>query len=205
MSSDPPTSIKWTSQFSLLPVHQTRPLKGDKIILPPSTLEQLLSASTVTVPLANRQQFSTFDSYNPDSYEAEYQARSQLWVKQQDLPHPLTFRLVNPLNGRICYAGIREFSADEGFVGLSPFLKHSLGYDESHATEKPQWLPNGNDTHQPSDQSNLKLTVHFEMLPKGTYVRLRPLEAGYDPEDWKALLEKHLRDNFTTLTNWEIL
>ncbi|KAL8799807.1 MAG: hypothetical protein Q9200_007437, partial [Gallowayella weberi] len=203
MSSNPTTSIKWTSQFSLLPVHQTLPLKGDKIILPPSTLEQLLSASTVTVPLATQQQSSAFDSYN--SFAAEYQARPQLWGKQQELPHPLTFRLVNPLNGRVCYAGIREFSAHEGFVGLSHFLRHSLGYDEPHAAEKPQRLPNGNDTHQPSDQSNPKLTVHFEMLPKGTYVKLRPLEAGYDPEDWKALLEKHLRDNFTTLTNGEIL
>ncbi|KAL8693856.1 MAG: hypothetical protein Q9224_003676, partial [Gallowayella concinna] len=207
MSLDSTTPIKWTSQFSVLPIHQTLPLKGDKIILPPSTLEQLLSASTVTVSLANQKQpqSSTFDSYNPYTYPAEHQARSQLWEKQQELPHPLTFRLVNPLNGRVCYAGIREFSADEGFVGLSHFLKHSLGYDESSVIEIPTPLPNGNDTHQPSDQHKSKLTVHFEILPRGTYVKLRPLEAGYDPEDWKALLEKHLRDNFTTLTNGEIL
>ncbi len=49
------------------------------------------------------------------------------------------------------------------------------------------------------------ITVHAKQLPKGTYVRLRPLEAGYDPEDWKSLLERYLRDNFTTLTNGEIL
>jgi hypothetical protein len=36
-------------------------------------------------------------------------------------------------------------------------------------------------------------------------VKLRPLEAGYDVDDWKALLEQHLRKNFTTLTNGEIL
>ena len=50
-----------------------------------------------------------------------------------------------------------------------------------------------------------RLTVHIQELKKGTYVKLRPLEAGYDPEDWKALLERYLRDNFTTLTHGEIL
>jgi hypothetical protein len=47
--------------------------------------------------------------------------------------------------------------------------------------------------------------VHAKQLPKGTFVKLRPLEAGYDPEDWKSLLEEHLRSNFTTLTNGEVL
>jgi hypothetical protein len=59
---------------------------------------------------------------------------------------------------------------------------------------------------QDSSKENLtRITIHAKQLPKGTYVRLRPLEAGYDPEDWKALLEQHLRTNFTTLTNGEIL
>ncbi|KAI4249327.1 MAG: hypothetical protein L6R40_000785 [Gallowayella cf. fulva] len=205
MSSDTKIPVRWSSQLSVLPVTQPVPLRGDKIILPPSTLEQLLSASTVTLPSTNQPQTSTFDAYNPYSYAAEQQARAQLFERQQELPHPLTFRLVNPLNGRVCYAGVREFSADEGFVGLSPFLSHSLGFDESQDKEPPRALPNGNDTHRPPYPSESKLTVHFETLPKGTYVRLRPLEAGYDPEDWKALLEKHLRDNFTTLTNGEIM
>ena len=50
-----------------------------------------------------------------------------------------------------------------------------------------------------------RLTVHVQELPKGTYVRLRPLEAGYDPDDWKALLEQYLRDTFTTMTNQELI
>ncbi|KAL8725296.1 MAG: hypothetical protein Q9166_007445 [cf. Caloplaca sp. 2 TL-2023] len=206
MDSNAIQVLKWSSQLSLLPVSQTVPLRGDKIILPPSTLEQLLSAATVTVPSTHQPQTSSFDSYNPYSYAAEQQARAQLFERQQELPHPLTFRLVNPLNGRVCYAGIREFSAAEGSVGLSHFLRHSLGFDEPHATEIPKVLLNGNSSHEfASDGSESKLTVHFETLPKGTYVRLRPLVAGYDPEDWKALLEKHLRDNFTTLTNGEVL
>ncbi|KAL8765339.1 MAG: hypothetical protein Q9209_007566 [Squamulea sp. 1 TL-2023] len=204
MSTDTAKTIKWSSQLSVLPVGQTVPLRGDKIILPPSTLEQLLSAATVTVPLANQPQTSTFDSYNPYSYAAEQQARAQLLENRQELPYPLTFRLVNPLNGRVCYAGVREFSAEEGLVGLSPFLRVSLGLGEPSETEVSV-LSDGNGTHQPSTKPASKLTVHFEALPRGTYVRLRPLEAGYDPEDWKALLEKHLRENFTTLTNGEIL
>ncbi|KAL8861584.1 MAG: hypothetical protein Q9178_002108 [Gyalolechia marmorata] len=205
MSMDPTNLIKWSSQLSVLPTSQTVPLKGDKIILPPSTLEQLLSASTATVPSAYQSQSSTFDPYNPYAYAAEQQARAQLAETPQDLPHPLTFRLVNPLNGRVCYAGVREFSADEGLVGLSPFLRNSLGFNESNNVETTKALPNGNDAHQTSDEAKAKLTVHFETLPKGTYARLRPLEAGYDPDDWKALLEKHMRENFTTLTNGEIL
>jgi len=51
----------------------------------------------------------------------------------------------------------------------------------------------------------VRITIHAKQLPKGTYVRLRPLEAGYNPDDWKSLLERHLRENFTTLTNREIL
>ncbi|KAL8780656.1 MAG: hypothetical protein Q9213_006365 [Squamulea squamosa] len=197
-------AIKWSSQLSVLPAGQTVPLRGDKIILPPSTLERLLSAATVTLPPTNQPQTSTFDSYNPYSYAAEQQARAQLLETRQELPYPLTFRLVNPLNGRVCYAGVREFSAEEGLVGLSPFLRASLGFDEPSDTEASA-LSNGNGTHQSFTQPASQLTVHFEVLPRGTYVRLRPLEPGYDPEDWKALLEKYLRENFTTLTNGEIL
>src|SRR6202012_559271 len=49
------------------------------------------------------------------------------------------------------------------------------------------------------------ITIHVQQLEKGTYVKLRPLEAGYDPEDWKSLLERYLRDNYTTLTRGELL
>lgn len=113
---------------------------------------------------------------------------------------------MNPSNGRICYAGIREFSAEEGYVGLSHFLRRSLGFDEDNTLRDPKALSNGDSNHKNSSTTiEERLTIHVEILPKGTYVRLRPLEAGYDPEDWKSLLEKHLRENFTTLTNGELL
>ncbi|KAL8750192.1 MAG: hypothetical protein Q9184_006509, partial [Pyrenodesmia sp. 2 TL-2023] len=205
-SSPRQQSIKWSSQLSVLPATATPPLRGDKIILPPSALEQLLSAATVTVESVSQPQTASFDSFNPYSYQAEQRAREQLFESRQELPHPLTFRLVNPSNGRICYAGIREFSAVEGYIGLSDLLRHSLGFDSDDTRENPEhlsnWIVNGRASSGARDP---RLTVHVEILPKGTYVRLRPLEAGYDPEDWKSLLEKHLRDNFTTLTNGEIL
>ncbi|KAL6718446.1 hypothetical protein ACLMJK_004536 [Lecanora helva] len=201
--------LKWSSQLSILSSETTTHLRGDKIILPPSALEQLLSAATVTVSAAIQPQTSTFDPYNPYSFAAERQAREQLIERHQQLPHPLTFRLVNPKNSRMVFAGVREFSAEENGVGVSPFLREALGIsdgsdgDDAAKFEKrnvSNGAIKGNNEHETS-----KLTVHVQELPKGTFVKLRPLEAGYDPEDWKALLEQYLRDNYTTLTNGEVL
>lgn len=109
------------------------------------------------------------------------------------------------------HAGIREFSAEEGEVGLSPFLLEALG------VQSPQSKLRKDKDGSPSSPIDLttdgeeekeiipRITIHAKQLPKGTYVRLRPLEAGYNPEDWKALLERHLRESFTTLTHGEIL
>lgn len=110
--------------------------------------------------------------------------------------------MVNPHNGRIVFAGIREFSAEENEVGISPFLRESLGIDRK-SLDGATLADGASDTARNEDAE--RLTIHVQELPKGTYVRLRPLEAGYDPEDWKALLERYLRENFTTLTNGEIL
>ena len=197
--------LKWSAQLTVLPQIATPTLKGDKIILPPSALEELLSAATVTVTSDVHPLTSAFDPYNPYSFAAERHAREQLIERQQNLPHPLTFRLVNPVNGRIVYAGIREFSAETGAVGLSPFLREALGTDESidkgkDADSARHAISNGD---LQNSEALPRLTVHVEELPKGTFVKLRPLEAGYDAEDWKALLEQYLRDTFTTLTKGE--
>jgi len=197
-----PNPLKWSSQFSVLPAAETPVLKGDKIILPPSALEQLLTAATTIVTSKAGLAENDFDPYNPYSVAAERQARADIVERQQTLPHPLTFRLVNPENRRIVFAGIREFSSEAGLVGISPFLRDSLGF-----SDKSLEPANGSIGYGPESASNelSRLTVHVQELSKGTYVKLRPLEAGYDPEDWKALLERSLRDNFTTLTHGEIL
>lgn len=197
-----PNPLKWSSQFSVLPAAETPVLKGDKIILPPSALEQLLAAATTIITSNVVFPENDFDPYNPYSVAAERQARADIVERQQTLPHPLTFRLVNPQNGRIVFAGIREFSSDDGLVGISPFLRDSLGFGDKSLESAKGPIEEG---LEPKSTELSRLTVHVQELSKGTYVKLRPLEAGYDPEDWKALLERSLRDNFTTLTHGEIL
>ncbi|RDW67103.1 putative ubiquitin fusion degradation protein (Ufd1) [Aspergillus mulundensis] len=182
--------LRWSSQFTVTPSQDTPKLPGDKIILPQSALEQLLSAAPLQEVSSRqplRQHTNSFDPFNPHTFAAEAQAREHGIHRQQQLPHPLTFRLVNPQNERVMYAGIREFSARESEIALSTFLREAL------------------DINDLEKDFEATITVHAKQLPKGTYVRLRPLEAGYDTEDWKALLERHLRDNYTTLTTREVL
>lgn len=212
--------LQWSSQFFVAAPQRTPKLPGDKITLPQSALEQLLAAaplSDVSPQGSLRQYTSTFDPFNPHTFAAESRARAQQLDRQKQLPHPLTFRLVNPNNERAIYAGIREFSAAEGEVGLSGFLRQALDIEDEpfqlqtgeHGTETAHSpdLNNreGSGSVRSTRHSTPTITVHAKQLPKGTYVRLRPLEAGYDPEDWKALLERYLRDNFTTLTIGELL
>jgi Ubiquitin fusion degradation protein UFD1 len=205
-----PDTLKWSAHLHVAQTSRTPRLQGDKITLPQSALEALLAAAPIVDVQNgnNRTLTSTYDPFNPYTFAAERYAREQISDRQQQLPHPLTFRIVNSHNGRVVYAGIREFSAEEDEIGLSTFLQEALGLNEgsSPPSKSPSPTPNG-DVQMTNDNASkqLSVTVHAKQLPKGTYVRLRPLEAGYDPEDWKSLLERYLRDNFTTLTNGEIL
>ena len=194
--------LVWSAQLTVTPVRPSVKLQGDKILLPQSALEELLAAATTaeTVPAPTQSYTSTFDPFNPYSFAAEQRARSQFIQRNQHLPHPLTFRLVNPGNGNVVYAGVREFSAEVGQVGLSPFLIEALGI-----TGKGEASTVGVQGGTSESGKGSMITVHVENLPKGRYVRFRPLEAGYDPEDWKALLEHYMRDTFTTLTKGELL
>lgn len=163
-------ALKWHGSFAILPAEASsgNKLDGDKIILPQSALEQLLSASASQAIMQ--------DSYTTPSSQ---------------LPNPLTFRLVNPATNKAVYAGIREFSAPEGTVLLSPYLLSALELATNQdAAEKSS----------SASASPTQLEVHAASLPKGTYARLRPLEAGYNPDDWRPLLERQLRQNFTSLT-----
>ncbi|KAL3460561.1 ubiquitin fusion degradation protein UFD1-domain-containing protein [Aspergillus heterothallicus] len=196
--------LQWSSQFVVAPSQHTPKLPGDKIVLPQSALEQLLAAAPIQEISSRRPSqphSSTFDPFNPYTFAAESYARERTLNRQQQLPHPLTFRIVNPKNGRVIYAGIREFSARDNEIGLSGALREALDIRDA------QRLPEGDGGSGAENEGGTApiVTVHAKQLPKGTYVRLRPLEAGYDPEDWKALLERHLRDNYTTLTTGEVL
>ncbi|PSK55894.1 Ubiquitin fusion degradation protein 1 [Elsinoe australis] len=191
-------ALKWTAQLRSSPSPLTRTLHGDKIILPPSALEQLLAASA-SAAASSSGPAPAFDPWNARAYNSY---RQNVEEKQQQLPQPLTFRLINPDSGRVVYAGIREFSAEEGQIILSSFLARSLGIEESVNTH----VAKQDDTEEVDGTiEGPRVTAHFKQLSKGTYVKLRPLEAGYDVEDWKALLEQHMRANFTTLTKGEVL
>ncbi|KAI0836455.1 ubiquitin fusion degradation protein UFD1-domain-containing protein [Hypoxylon sp. FL0890] len=185
--------IKWSATLSVTSptTYSSKDLTGDKIILPQSALEQLLAASTSSAPSAS----VSNPLRNPyvSTTRAPYAFDGDPY---QQLPSPLMFRLVNPSNGNTVYAGIREFSAQEGEVLLSPYLIEALGIESNKGASEEA-------TGDEIDVS--RITVHAKHLPKGTYVRLRPLEAGYNPDDWKSLLERKLRESFTTLTNGAIL
>lgn len=201
--SPPPPPMQWTAQFTI--ASSRTKLSGDKILLPPSALEQLLSASSAHSAAQARRDLPAYDPYNSSTYSAYRQAESQYQDHRQQLPHPLTFRLVNPDSGRVVYAGIREFSADEGKIVLSSFLAEALGINPEDIKQDHD----GMDVDAEEGTTELaigpNITVHLKQLPKGEFVKLRPLEPGYDPDDWKALLEQHLRQNYTTMTNGEIL
>ncbi|KFH44077.1 Ubiquitin fusion degradation protein-like protein [Hapsidospora chrysogenum ATCC 11550] len=201
---DEPAPLRWSGSFAVLPPSATssKNLRGDKILLPQSALEQLLAASPTQPPSG-----ATFTSYDPFNPYAFANGRAT-YRDQAQLPNPLMFRLVNPTNDNAVYAGIREFSAPEGSIGLSSFLLEALGID-AHTLPAPNGVGEDNPVDLTSDgdvpAAALQLTVHARQLPKGTYVRLRPLEAGYNPDDWKSLLERQLRESFTTLTRDAVL
>lgn len=214
---DPDSSLKWSASFAVAPPSRTPRLPGDKILLPQSALEQLIAAAPVKVTEASRPLTNNFDPFNPYTYAAERAARQQYEERQPELPHPLTFRLVNADSGRVIYAGIREFSASDGEVALSPSLREALGVKAGpmrtvsrpkpkHVIEDEDVEMNGVEEEETFEEETWgNITVHAKQLPKGTFVKLRPLEAGYDPEDWKSLLEQHMRVNYTTLTKGEVL
>ena len=205
MTSD---SLTWSAQLHVAPQSRTKRLQGDKITLPQSALEGLLAAAPVVAVQngVSRHYTPNFDPFNQYSFAAERHARDVFAEQQHQLPHPLTFRLVNSNNRRVVYAGIREFSAEEGEIGLSELLQDALGLQPDSKQDTKEHTPEKDvRMGEAVDTKTATIIIQARTIPKGTYVKLRPLEAGYDPEDWKSLLERHLRENFTTLTSGEIL
>src|SRR6187402_1785321 len=158
----PDISLAWSAVFNVAP-RSNKTLPGDKILLPQSALEQLLAASTVTVTSSSRPTNATFDPFNPYSLAAARAEQSQWRDTQQQLPHPLTFRLVNTKNGNVVHAGIREFSAAEGEVVLSSFLLEALGISEPESREGSPSAPIDLTKDEPFDEP-ARITVHAKQL-----------------------------------------
>ena len=197
--ADQPIDLKWSAHFHVVSPSSkaAKGLDGDKIRLPQSALEQLLAESTRYTPSHG----TAYDPSNPYLFANRPNYSDSLAGFTAQLPNPLMFRLVNQTNGNVVFAGIREFSAEDGEVALSPYLMEALGVKEAD-------LKNGASENDAIDltsdgaptEAKNQIRIDAKNLPKGTYVRLRPLEAGYNPDDWKSLLERHLRGTFTTLT-----
>ena len=145
----PEISLSWTGVFKVAP--RTKTLPGDKILLPQSALEQLLAASTVTTTSNRPPNPLAFDPFNPYSLAAARAEQSEWRDTQQQLPHPLTFRLVNTKNGNVVHAGIREFSAAEGEVELSPFLLEALGVTAPASRSKASSIRSNGSLDAPID------------------------------------------------------
>ncbi|KAK6525596.1 hypothetical protein TWF281_010652 [Arthrobotrys megalospora] len=188
-----PPPLTWSSTFHLSPSPPPPSLTGDKLLLPQAALETLLEAASQSA--ANHLQSSSAN-HDPASWDyiPPHEALARRNDARQQLPHPLTFRVTNLVTGRIAYAGIREFSADEGTIVLSNFLRECLAL--------PSLELQGEQYGAELDDASIK--VEAVNIPKGTFARLRPLDAGYE-EDWKSVLENHLQKNFTTLVVNNIL
>ncbi|KAF8466439.1 hypothetical protein BDZ91DRAFT_696719 [Kalaharituber pfeilii] len=214
-SSNNPTGVSYTTQLS---PHTSLRLNGDKILLPQGTLEALISSATAAATAAAARRGANPNVESWEGWRNEVESGGMERAPDSLLPHPITFRLYNPANNRYTHAVPREFSAGEGEVVLSPFLAEVLGLNSSLS---PSSSLNGSPpsgsvsplpmhSRSPSPPASEaveapKLTLIFKPLPKGKYVRLRPLEAGYAEEDWKALLERELRLGYSTLTVGEVL
>ncbi|KAK4177244.1 ubiquitin fusion degradation protein UFD1-domain-containing protein [Triangularia setosa] len=210
MTSEP-EQLNWSASLRIAHPSSiaSKGLQGDKILLPQSALEQLLARAPLTSTPSTSHTFTAFDPSNLYAVSDARRERAQYRETSQQLPHPLMFQLVNQNNGNAVYAGIREFSANEDEVALSPYLIDALGIQDEEMQEELK-LEEGvvgltDDELAKIDKQGLRITVKARQLPKGTYVRLRPLEAGYNPDDWKSLLERQLRASFTTLTKDSIL
>ncbi|KAI7402381.1 hypothetical protein KC328_g2799, partial [Hortaea werneckii] len=84
--------LTWSAQYQLSSI-RSQGLPGDKILLPPSALEALLSASANLAAETARRDLPAYDPYNSSTYSAYRRAESEYQDHRHQLPHPLTFRL----------------------------------------------------------------------------------------------------------------
>lgn len=106
---------------------------GDKILLPPSVLEEFMAATTPAYPYPD-----PFDSYlTRTASPTPQQARASL-------PSPLTFQIINSLTRFINHGGVKEFSSDEGVCHLPTWMLNSLSLKEGDSvTLRLKELPKG--------------------------------------------------------------
>src|SRR5436190_610737 len=96
----PPASLSWSTTLHL--GRSNHHLTGDKIVLPPSSLEALLVAASQSAAAAAAASAHLATAHDPSSWDyispAEIVSRQR--EQQQQLPHPLTFSITNPKTSR---------------------------------------------------------------------------------------------------------
>jgi Ubiquitin fusion degradation protein UFD1 len=166
----------WTQAFKLgVPMNKLD--DGDKLLLPASALESLLSQSS-----ANTSEFGSrtnaFGSMTNTSFGNGPEIN-----QTSGLPSPITFEIRNVKARNLIYGGVKEFSAEDGLVHMPRWMQRSLNLETG-------------DT----------VALRLKELPKGQWARLRPISADYkEIVDYRAALESYLRANYNTLTAGEIL
>lgn len=158
-----------------------------KVAFLPSIASQALQGDKIILPHSALEQLLAASPFRPGTSSHD--------ITSRNLPSPLMFCL-SIANGNMAYAGIQEFSGKDGEVVISRYLAGVLGL-RLHNDD------NG-DREKSENWNAPTIKIQSRQLPKGKYVRFRPLEAGYNPDDWRALLERQLK-SFTTLTKDSIL
>jgi ubiquitin fusion degradation protein 1 len=96
--------------------------------------------------------------------------------------YPMMFRLTNPSRGRKTHCGVLEFSAEEGRVYIPHWMMANLVLQEGQMLE-----------------------VRAAQLPKGKFVKFRPLSSDFlDISNPKAVLEKQFR-SYSAMTKGDTL
>ncbi|KAI8913711.1 ubiquitin fusion degradation protein UFD1-domain-containing protein [Entophlyctis helioformis] len=123
---------------------------------------------------------------------------------------PFVFEIRNaagPLPTRT-HGVVREFTAQEGTVCISPFLEEQLQTSAKAADRDANGDADGNANGDAAaaDQEQQPVTVTLVELEKCTFARLAPLTPAYlSISDIRSVLESHLRRNHSTLTQGEVL
>lgn len=105
----------WTQAFKLgVPMNKLD--DGDKLLLPASALESLLSQSS-----ANTSDYGSMT-------DASFGNGDQI-SQTSGLPSPITFEIRNVKARNLIYGGVKEFSAEDGLVHLPQWMQRSLNLE----------------------------------------------------------------------------
>lgn len=91
------------------------------------------------------------------------------------LPHPLIFKVSNEM--RSTFVGVREFTAEDNTIVLPEIIKNKLNVEVGNIV-------------------NLEL---IDDVPKGTFLKLKPVQFYPEVHNWKYYLESNLTKYYTVL------